>query len=336
MKKHSFFLFALLMIDWSGAQAASTCNSLGGNIAPNFGTVTGPAHLAPGSDIASVSNDVIIQCKDTAGGTISFTNTITLISTSSTSGEDTSFNTGSSAIGLRIYITYPQCNVFNQVIHQNIPLTMVCPRTNVGNTYQQELMTVTTKLSNRSYRLPAGTLGSGGPQLKMSYTESDSGGPWAQVNPLSGPYSGAIVGSTCSIPSKNLTVNLDPVNSGDLSIVGATSAPKIFNISLDCPDETLKVGITLTDSTQNSNRTSVLTNASGSTATGLSFQFVDESGNPVLMGPDSPNYNTENQRIVGTSTGGTFNIPLGIRYIRTGNITPGTLMGLATYTFSYQ
>lgn len=65
-------------------------------------------------------------------------------------------------------------------------------------------------------------------------------------------------------------------------------------------------------------------------------QILNAANTPISFGPDSANFGTTNQWLVGNSTGTNISIPLSVRYIRTGPINPGTVKAAATFTMSYQ
>ncbi|WP_199103800.1 hypothetical protein [Aquitalea sp. ASV11] len=68
------------------------------------------------------------------------------------------------------------------------------------------------------------------------------------------------------------------------------------------------------------------------------MQILNE-GTPIGYGPDSSAAGNTNQWQVANIAQGVSNysIPLGVRYIQTGNtVTPATVNGRATFTMSYQ
>lgn len=97
-----------------------------------------------------------------------------------------------------------------------------------------------------------------------------------------------------------------------------------------------RVYTTLTDQSAPGNRSDKLTLSKESTATGLGIQVLN--GTTVIKyGADSSAAGNTNQWYAGETANGTFTIPLTARYIQTADrVTPGTAMGRATFTMSYQ
>jgi type 1 fimbria pilin len=113
--------------------------------------------------------------------------------------------------------------------------------------------------------------------------------------------------------------------------VGATP----FKIGLNCVKGT-NVNLTLTDASNVSNRSTMLSLSPDSTGGGVGLQILNGS-EPVAFGPDSTDIGNTNQWSAGTASGGITDIPLTVRYVRTASpLMPGTVKGLATFTMSYQ
>ncbi|MCA8298849.1 type 1 fimbrial protein [Burkholderia sp. AU30198] len=138
---------------------------------------------------------------------------------------------------------------------------------------------------------------------------------------------------SCDVTTTDVRVPMPPVSSGKLNGVGTTAGDTGFNIGLSCKAGS-NVFVTLTDLTDVTNRSDLLTLAQGSSATGVKLR-VTRNGQPVFYGPDSAAIGNENQWYVAPSSGLT-NIPLSAQYVATGPVSAGTVKGVATFTMSYQ
>ncbi|MGK8206179.1 fimbrial protein [Burkholderia cenocepacia] len=125
----------------------------------------------------------------------------------------------------------------------------------------------------------------------------------------------------------------------DFKEVGATSAvSSSFAVGLKC-DTTLAVHATLTDASDRSNTSNVLSLAPGSTASGFGLQiFRDKSSTPLAFGPESSTKGNLNQWLAGTANAyETMLIPFTVRYVKTDEtVGPGSVNARALITFSYQ
>jgi type 1 fimbria pilin len=145
----------------------------------------------------------------------------------------------------------------------------------------------------------------------------------------------SITVSSCTVNTKALSVTLAQANTASLASVGATAGAQTVTLNLTCPAG-VNVNVTLTDASNPSNTTTTLGLAPGSTATGVGLQ-ISNGDTPLAYGPDSPTAGNLNQWSAGTATGGAFNIPLKVSYVRTStSMNPGTVNGVATFTMSYQ
>ncbi|WP_162601011.1 fimbrial protein [Paraburkholderia sp. C35] len=144
-----------------------------------------------------------------------------------------------------------------------------------------------------------------------------------------------VTSTACSVTTPSVSVNMPTVNSSVFASVGTTAAPQPFAIRLSCAPDT-RVFITLSDSSNPANTSSVLTLTPASSAKGIGLQITSDS-KPVSFGPDSPVAGNVNQWQAGTSSGGEMTIPLAVQYIQTAPaISAGSVTGLATFTMSYQ
>ncbi|GAA3611793.1 fimbrial protein [Gibbsiella greigii] len=146
-----------------------------------------------------------------------------------------------------------------------------------------------------------------------------------------------IVSATgCTISTPSVAINLGTVDMHILSAVDSTSELKNFNVSLQC-DANISLNAVITDQTDQSNISQIVSLTPDSTATGVGVQFFYNGTGPLSLGPDSSLNSTPNQFfITSTSQAENLSLPFQARYIRTGAITPGTANALASITFSYQ
>ncbi len=146
---------------------------------------------------------------------------------------------------------------------------------------------------------------------------------------------------TCSMTgSTSQLVTLPQVASYTMKQIGSasqvSSAP--FSFALRC-DANVKVYATMTDVSNPANTSDALSLATGSSAKGVGIHIYRQNeSTPIRYGPDSSANGNTNQWYVGTSaTGGIVGLSFIAKYVKTEpTITPGTVSGLSTITFSYQ
>ncbi|WP_164484429.1 fimbrial protein [Pseudomonas synxantha] len=138
---------------------------------------------------------------------------------------------------------------------------------------------------------------------------------------------------TCSINSPSLKINMPSVTAKDLPTLNSTYGDHSFQIDLQCPQGT-QIYATLTDASDQGNRSDTLTLSNDSTASGVKLQILYKDL-PVKYGPDSAEPGSSNQFYIGDSAQ-VSHIPLSVRYIRDGQLSSGTIRAKATYTLSYQ
>ncbi|MFE0502563.1 fimbrial protein [Lysobacter soli] len=142
---------------------------------------------------------------------------------------------------------------------------------------------------------------------------------------------------TCSISTPDVMVQLDQKAPTDFASVGSTLAEKDFNVTLGCsggdPSTSTTMHMFLTDQTTPANQTNILSLTPDSTAAGVGVQILNGT-TPIVFGQTSAAPTTDIMRniVVGTPT---VDIPMKARYVRTGNVTAGTVTAIATFTTSY-
>ena len=181
-----------------------------------------------------------------------------------------------------------------------------------------------------------GPIGTGTLTTLPSLTVTYSGSCFPTVSATQYVNTGSqIVAATCQVTTGAIQVTLPKALSTNLKAAGATTGASPLAIGLNCASG-VKVNVTLSDATTPSNRTNVLSLASGSSASGLGIQILYGS-TPISYGADSATAGNSNQWSAGTAAGGAMQIPLTAQYIRTtGTLVPGSVKGAATFTMSYQ
>ncbi|QRY76962.1 type 1 fimbrial protein [Pseudomonas sp. PDNC002] len=141
--------------------------------------------------------------------------------------------------------------------------------------------------------------------------------------------------TSCQVATKTVSVDMGTVTPKELPSVSSVS-PRVSNFSLELNCQSgSNVYLTLTDNQNTSNTSDRLGLAAGSTASGVAIQVLKD-GAPVNFGPDSSAPGTLNQIALGAAPDGKLTVPLAARYVRTGDLVPGNVQSVATFTFSYQ
>lgn len=192
--------------------------------------------------------------------------------------------------------------------------------------------------------------------LKRSYTRSFNL-PLTQVGrvrlrPINGSvftgkteFTFSINNSTIVSDARSCTL-LNPANmTVPLPTISAMSIPNasdelfagIINIRLNC-ESGVTVYATLTDASTPSNRSDLLTLTRISTASGVGLKIYKNDDTTALrFGADSPIKGNENQWRLSSGIEAFPSVQLKVKYTNVnGVITPGTVNGISTITFSYQ
>ena len=183
--------------------------------------------------------------------------------------------------------------------------------------------------------ITTGSLTGPGPSMTMTIT-NNCGLPTRSTSlTAAGSPTATFTAQTCSVSSPSIGVTLPAVQATSLRPVGTTAANHVFNIRLSCPAG-LRVGVTLTDSSNTANRSDQLGLLPASTAQGVKLRIL-RSTVPVLFGADSAVAGNPGQIILATSsTSGTTDFGFATQYISTGTVVPGSVSAAATFTMSYQ
>lgn len=142
----------------------------------------------------------------------------------------------------------------------------------------------------------------------------------------------------CEINTRSLTYEMGDVALRDLPAIGSQSPEVTKSIALSC-DADVRLHASMTDQSQLTNTSTLLSLSRDSTAAGVAMRFwFNEDPEPVTFGPDISSTGQANQRWLQTIVSDRQNYTLNLktRYVRTGDLKPGSANGLASVTFSYQ
>jgi type 1 fimbria pilin len=182
-----------------------------------------------------------------------------------------------------------------------------------------------------------GTFAFGG-FVTVPSTEYANGGNAPKSTLNFGYTMNAVTVAACAVVKSDIAVSMQNVHVSELPAPGATAYPTNFGIDLKCESDA-KPQITLTDAATPFNQTTELTLAPGSTASGIAIQIL-YNDTLVRFGPAPVYYSGSGPAIVNAldlgTVSGTIHLPFTGRYLRTGNIMPGKIIGRATFTFTYQ
>ncbi|WP_416048458.1 fimbrial protein [Cupriavidus basilensis] len=147
---------------------------------------------------------------------------------------------------------------------------------------------------------------------------------------------------TCKVTTPSVALPLGTIPTYALKAVGTTTEIRPFEIRLQCSGgnqgTATRMYMTMTDASNSSNRSGVLSLSSNSKAKGVGIQILRGTNDSVVSyGPDSSQSNNPNQWFIGQYGNIAVTIPFKARYIQTAaQVTPGAANGLATFTMSYQ
>lgn len=174
----------------------------------------------------------------------------------------------------------------------------------------------------------------------------DNSGPahWAAFR-WNGSFTVALNKPQCSVTTPSLTVPLPTAPATAFSGAGTNAAgvpAQSFNIGLTCTGgdagTSTNVYVTLTDATNPSNTTDMLSPTAATAGTGVGVRIFNGS-TPVKFGVDSNVVGNANQWFVQTVNPGTttVSIPLTANYVQVGpTVKGGPVAAIATFTMAYQ
>lgn len=150
------------------------------------------------------------------------------------------------------------------------------------------------------------------------------------------PTTITVTASGCIVGTQNASVYLGRIDAHDLPGIGSTSQASAFNVALNC-DAGVSVNAVVSDQSDPGNTSTALSLTGDSSAQGVGVQVFYNNTGPLGLGPDSSASGTINQFFIqSTSVQEQLNLPFQVRYVRTGELIPGTANALAGITFSYQ
>jgi len=148
-------------------------------------------------------------------------------------------------------------------------------------------------------------------------------------------FTGEVYNNTCAATinnSSSATVNLSPVSTSALSSIGSMSLPQFFDIALTGCNafngHTVKAYFYQTNAVAGR---LVKDTGDSNPGAGWSYQLTDATGNNYF---DVGITSTVVPSNVATSTSvssGSGTLTYGVRYVRTGSLTPGKMKATATY-----
>lgn len=151
---------------------------------------------------------------------------------------------------------------------------------------------------------------------------------------------------TCVLTTpKDISLKLPTIAARSLPKVGSEVYGGRFEIGLRCNNSNtnnlwdgIRVYITLTDQSDVSNRSDILSLTPESTAKGVGIRlYKNGEKTPIKYDPDSNAKDAENQWQFSNGVQNNPKVEFQAYYVNTtGTVTPGTVKAIATYTFSYR
>lgn len=143
--------------------------------------------------------------------------------------------------------------------------------------------------------------------------------------------SSAIEIQQCTIKTKNVTTKMGNLFDSDLAELGSTSENKAVDITLNCEAGTNVWGsVSATQDMEGSQPGAIKLTGAGTNgvAAGVALQLLDENNKVVVL--------DEKNKLVTAANKGDVKINWKARYIRTGDIKPGTANATATLSITYE
>jgi len=322
MLKRIAFTLVLGIMAGSAAAGTFTFPNNAGQTALNFGSsaLSVPRDKVVGTTMLATSSNPGLAW---SGISCTITKTITINGTL-VPGYANVYQTGVGGLGIIFYHTQ---NVSGGFITNNDPETLTGLSNGSTNHYVQAAFYVTGPVQNG--QLLTANL----PTMNIAYSGSC-------ITTVSATFTWSanipVTALTCTVTTPTVSVPLPSVPLTSLLPVGTVSSLSTGNtatIGLSCASGS-NVYVTLTDANNAGNRSTTLSLNPSSTAHGVALRLFNGS-TPVSFGPDSAVAGTQNQWLVGASSG-VSSIPLTVQYLSTGPVTAGSVSAAATFTMSYQ
>ncbi|MBN3764313.1 fimbrial protein [Burkholderia sp. Ac-20365] len=305
------------------------------------GTISIPVNAAPGTTITTHAPESFqFNCHYDPKYQPKFATDNTLYADFSTNaarapGFNNVYATDVPGLGVRYTFNSSQCNAHGAVLTNN-SLRLSCPMRGFFNEPLYAYLSVTWSLVVTGPIASGATTLSKAPTVSLGFTTSANNGYWNQPPLYTGSASGSLALATCSVDQPNVSVDLPTIEARALAQgVGAVAGPVPFSLSLTCVGGGTAF-ITITDGVDPANRGTTLGASKDSTARGVGVQLLDPAGKLIAYGPDSNAPGNPGQWKVGAAPQGTLKIPLTARYVRTADVSAGSVRALATFTMSFQ
>ncbi|MGA7813556.1 MAG: fimbrial protein [Caballeronia sp.] len=330
-------LFATILA--TPAHAEMKCEVDNVNKVLTAGVISIPKGTSIGSTVSTLPADTFqIRCyfadvspKSTSGTILIHLSTATAL----VPGFSDVYLTTIAGLGIRYQFTSSECTPASATM-SNGEIVIQCPFSGpLGGPFMYKDVQVTASFVVIGAIKAGASTFSSAPIVKITLETLGISGTWSKSPLYTGVGTGTLSTATCSVQTDALAVPLPNITNRALSSgVGTTAGRKTFGLSFTCASGA-QVSIVITDAVSPSNRSNVLTLAPDSTARGVGVQILKDKDVPVLFGPDAAGPGVMNQWLIGASPNGTLLLPLSAQYIRTGDVTPGSLRALATFTMSY-
>lgn len=332
-------LFAFVGLAATPAYADLSCGVTGITLTIAAGVISIPANAAVGTTVLTLApsplklNCILFTGLGTSGTLISNLSTVT----APASGFDDVYPTSVAGLGVRYtFAADPNCSPPTPTMKNKaiaIPCLITGPADSKTQIYTN--MTVSPSLVVTSAVKPGASTLTSVPLVNFTYTLKEASGSWSQGSLYTGAASGSLSVATCSVQTPANAITLPNVATRSLASVGATAGSQAFGLKFACASGA-QVSIVITDAVDPTNRSNVLKLGAESTAKGIGVQILKNGSTPVLFGPDAVGQSVQNQWLIGASPNGLLELPLSAQYIRTGNLSAGSIKALATFTMSYQ
>ncbi|WP_213765792.1 fimbrial protein [Caballeronia sp. dw_19] len=301
----------------------------------NLPSVSVPTNLAVGQDIpgAKASFSITITCTNKFNGTVHWYAQVSGLSAALVDGYSDVYMFPGITQGIGFRMRAIDGTVMKPISYSGTSNTFDFGVAQTGVSVLQgsfELVKTASAVAAGSFKF--------GAYVSAPSTEYANGGSGSNSLLSWGYTINPVTVAACSVVKSDIAVPLQNVHVSELPAPGSIAYPTNFGIDLRC-ESNARPQITLTDAATPLNQSTELTLAPGSTASGIAIQILYNDA-LVRLGPAPIFYTGSGAAItnsldLGTVSGG-IHLPFTARYIRTGNLTPGSVLGRATFTFTYQ
>jgi len=330
----------LLAVSALSAHAEMKCEVVNVSLTLTAGVISIPQSASPGTTVltlpaATFQNNCMMY--NSSPYPTTGTSVVTLATTTAlANGYTDVYQTTIPGLGIRYAFSSPECTPSSPTM-SNGSIAVSCPFAGpLGGPYMYKDILVTPSFVVTGQVKSGASALSQSPIITTSLSTLGVSGDWRKSPLYTGAATGTLSVATCSVQTAALAVELPVVSSRGLSSgVGSVAGRQLFNLSFACASGA-QISVVITDVVNPMNRSNVLTLAPDSTAKGVGIQILKDQNIPVLFGPDAAGPGVDNQWLIGASPNGLLLLPLTAQYIRTGDVSPGSVRALATFTMSYQ